>query len=193
MYHEDAKLTKKRPSPTRFPAIPAAGHYCFIAEIADPISPTPALTAMADYDAFRYFIRSENNVVWRNFDVETYTASSPQPLPLWAWARCPKGPRPRWMRLEVDAALPAGALVHVRIPDDWLSRVGDPKRMNLTVLAAGWFPPGVQARIELVVTMPKSEKPRTGTIALRQFDEEGELGRVTWRIVPGKEDGRGAR
>jgi len=182
-------------------AIPSAGHYCFISEIVDPISPKSAATAMADYNAFLYFVRNENNVVWRNFNVVTYIGPSPQPLPLSAWAGSPRGPRPLWMSVEVDAALPRGASVHVRTPDDWLSRIaGDPMRTERTgdgamdvrssgrtIIASGWFPPGVRARIELVVTMPRSDEPRPGSIALRQFDREGEVGRVTWRIVPQEE------
>jgi hypothetical protein len=53
-----------------------------------------------------------------------------------------------------------------------------------TLLVSGFFPPGEKTKVELVVTMSRQEVPRGGTLALKHFDERGELGRVTWRFEP---------
>lgn len=58
--------------PILWPAgqLPGAGHYCFIAIAnakGDPF--LTDLTAFVSFDTFRSFIRNNNNVTWRNFNV----------------------------------------------------------------------------------------------------------------------------
>jgi hypothetical protein len=50
--------------------VPGSGHYCFIALVGCPGDPAPhPLHLDASWDVFHRFIRNNNNVTWRNFDV----------------------------------------------------------------------------------------------------------------------------
>ena len=54
-------------------AIPATGHYCFVALIGHAHDPAPAPADFFNWDNFRQFIRANNNVTWRNFNVVNNT------------------------------------------------------------------------------------------------------------------------
>ncbi|WP_299612884.1 S8 family peptidase [uncultured Tateyamaria sp.] len=47
--------------------IPGPGHYCFVAILDHPADPAPVLPA--SFPSFSSFIRDNNNVAWRNFNV----------------------------------------------------------------------------------------------------------------------------
>jgi serine protease len=49
--------------------IPGPGNYCFIAFISSPQDPAPKPADFKDWDNYRRFIRDNNNVTWRNFNV----------------------------------------------------------------------------------------------------------------------------
>src|SRR5687768_1028414 len=61
--------------------IPAPGHYCFVATVGTPNHPVPSLAALADWNAFVAFIRDNNNVTWRNFNVVDLQAMVITPTP----------------------------------------------------------------------------------------------------------------
>src|SRR5687767_6214454 len=63
--------------------IPAPGHYCFVATVGTPDDPVPALSALADWNAFVAFVRDHNGVTWRNFNVVDVQAMivNPEPQP----------------------------------------------------------------------------------------------------------------
>ena len=46
--------------------IPRTGHYCFIAVVDHPLDPAPAAPTLIDFTNFEAYIRSNNNVTWRN-------------------------------------------------------------------------------------------------------------------------------
>lgn len=50
-------------------AVPATGHYCFVGLVGNDQEPAPDPSTFLDLDAFKAFIRQENNVTWRNFNV----------------------------------------------------------------------------------------------------------------------------
>lgn len=56
--------------------IPATGHYCFIAVLGTVSDPKPNIAAVHTIDEFYAFIRENNNVAWKNFDVEDQFAGS---------------------------------------------------------------------------------------------------------------------
>ena len=79
---------------SRLPAItwdtnlpPATGHYCFIATVNHPADPQPVdpsdpIDPAVAWSNFLSYIRNNNNVTWRNFDVVTAISgsqSAPQP------------------------------------------------------------------------------------------------------------------
>ena len=48
---------------------PGTGHYCFVAIVSTADDPAPPLADLVDFDNFLAFIRNNNNVTWRNFNV----------------------------------------------------------------------------------------------------------------------------
>ena len=49
--------------------IPGTGHYCFVGVLDHPADPAPVPPPPTDFDGFRAFVRGQNNVTWRNFNV----------------------------------------------------------------------------------------------------------------------------
>ncbi len=49
------------------PGIPGEGHYCFVGILDHPIDPAPPLPTT--FTSFSSFVRNQNNVTWRNFNV----------------------------------------------------------------------------------------------------------------------------
>jgi bacillolysin len=47
-------------------SIPSPGHYCFIAVISSPMDPAPDINLVTSSEEFGYFVKSTNNIVWRN-------------------------------------------------------------------------------------------------------------------------------
>ncbi len=182
--------------------VPLTGHYCFLAEIVDPFYPTPMKTAMADWGAFVHFVRSENNVVWRNFHVIECTPATLRSIALTATIGAPRRSRPT-LALDLKVDLPPESSVELDIANDWLGRVetslpmaGAPfagrriARVGKTRIIEGRFPEGEWAPVRIRVSLPERTPSRGGTVVLIQSDARGELGRVTWNLVP-KREGRG--
>jgi hypothetical protein len=176
--------------------IPAPGHYCFVATVGTPNDPVPALAALADWDAFVAFVRDNNNVTWRNFNVVDLQADiiHPRPLPFII-----AGPEDRdvEMGLEVIAHLPADARLVLEGPTDLLKRFPklelevDGERARAALRPSGRqdlgglveFPAKLRADARVLVEFPESALKRTGwTVAIRQYvtADRLEVGRVTW-------------
>src|SRR4029450_9658906 len=51
-------------------AIPAPGHYCFVGLVGHPDDPAPSPGDLLNWTNFTNFIRNNNNITWRNFNVE---------------------------------------------------------------------------------------------------------------------------
>jgi hypothetical protein len=102
--------------------IPATGHYCFVALIGHAQDPAPAPADFLDWDNFRLFIRANNNVTWRNFNVVNNVpppAADPPnyvPLPFMAAGAPDKARR---MRFEVMGRLPKGAIALLEMPREF--------------------------------------------------------------------------
>jgi hypothetical protein len=50
-------------------AVPAPGHYCFVVLVGNAEDPAPDTASFLDFDNFGRYIRGNNNVTWRNFNV----------------------------------------------------------------------------------------------------------------------------
>lgn len=103
--------------------VPATGHYCFVGLVGNAQDPAPAPADFMAWNNFVRFIRENNNVTWRNFNVVNNvppSAGSPPgfvALPFLA----PGAPdRARPMVLEVVARLPQGARILLEGPRHWL-------------------------------------------------------------------------
>lgn len=188
--------------------IPAVGHYCLVGIIGTANDPAPTPGDLLNWDNFRRFIRDNNNVTWRNFNVvDNEPSPAPDPdvpkdfiaLPFLA-PGAPDKARP--MQLEVVARLPEGAKVLFDAPIDFVERaqiltpaakvLAKAGRAQVPVPAAGRsksrrlvFPAKARNQLRLLVHIPKKERDRAYEIAVRQLHEGVEVGRVTWHLAPG--------
>lgn len=188
-------------------AVPATGHYCLVAIIGTPSDPAPSPGDLLSWDNFTRFIRDNNNVTWRNFNVVDNVPSSLDPtvpedyvdLPFIAPGAPDIG---RVMQLEIIARLPEGGKVLFDAPEDFIERaqlvtpatrrLAKTGRAQIPVNAAGRsksrklpFPAKVRHQLRLLVHIPKKDREQAYEIAVRQLHEGVEVGRVTWHLAPG--------
>lgn len=66
-----APATLRIAGPLTFPAalIPSPGHYCMIAVVSDGLDPAPDHTLIASVSDYLNFVRSTNNIAYRNMNV----------------------------------------------------------------------------------------------------------------------------
>jgi serine protease len=100
-------------------AIPGTGHYCFVALIGSAQDPAPSPADFLDWNNFTQFIRANNNVTWRNFNVVNNTPPHGVhppgfvPLPFMAAGAPDKARR---FGFEVVCRLPREAKVLLEVP-----------------------------------------------------------------------------
>jgi len=186
--------------------IPAEGHYCFVGLIGNGRDPIPDPADFLDWDNFTRFIRENNNVTWRNFNVEN---NDPAPDP-----NTPKGfvqlrflvpgapDKARMMGLELISRLPKESKVILemslaadRLLSEWLPNAKIDKERGVILLplkSTGrqilfnsiLLPAKSRYRMRLLVHIPEKLRKHTYSVALRQIWEKMEVGRVTWNLVP---------
>jgi hypothetical protein len=186
--------------------IPATGHYCFVGLIGNAQDPAPAPADFLNFDNFRLFIRANNNVTWRNFNVVNNvppSAGSPPnfvPLPFMAAGTPDKARR---MGLEVIGRLPREAKVLLEMPREFAQliqaqtvSVKDTKNNHLVYVPVNpsgctkfghvVFPAKARIPMRLLVDIPKELRVYEFEIFARQIYREEEVGRVTWRLAAPK-------
>lgn len=187
--------------PLEWPAedIPAIGHYCFVGVLSNAQDPAPDLAVVSSANDFYDLIRENNNVVWKNFDVDNLFAGGYTQVEFWVqgW------PRHRHRgALEIDlSALPAGVQVELRILKRLLVGAAT-ERMSMaeeTTLYAKFelesghrcairsMPLEPSDRTEVVLTFILTDDLPDGAYDLfvRQLIDGREMGRVTRRIAIG--------
>jgi hypothetical protein len=171
----------------------AAGDFCFIAILNQDSDLAPAIPPASDWDGFLRFIRNNNNVACRNFNVineltgplalEFLVTGAPDTL--------------RSFDLEILQRLPSDADVVLEMPLALFTLV-DPSssltadinrkvaRINLPHLGSVPFEDiqlssGAEHRCRLILT--NVEGITSGhSVAVRQIFEGQEVGRVTWFV-----------
>ena len=96
--------------------IPAPGHYCFIGILDHAGDPAPPVPPPTDWNGFRNFIRNQNNVTWRNFnvvDIDPNAAEDPAIMPFLI-AGAPD--QRRFFDFEIVQCLARGAQVILEVP-----------------------------------------------------------------------------
>jgi serine protease len=174
-------------------SLPAVGHHCFVATVGTADDPVPPLANLNNFTNFENFIRNNNNVTWRNFNVVSASPSDPMEF-LIAGAFDRAVP----MGLEVIARLPEGAKLVLEAPPHLLERMGyeGPQfktKGNVSILnlhAHGAqklgvleFPAKFRAKLRLVAAIPKEAAKRSGwRVDVRQYlpKDNFEVGRVSW-------------
>jgi hypothetical protein len=185
-------------------SIPGQGHYCLVGLIGNAQDPAPEPSDFSDWDTFERFIRENNNVTWRNFNVVD-NAPDPQADPsgyVELEFLAPGAPdKARVMQLEVTARLPRGARVFFEAPISVrealgglsafskVGRKGEVLRVPAnpcarTPLLRMAFPVKSRMRCRLLVHIPKNVRGRAYDVSVRQLFEDREVGRVTWRLAP---------
>jgi len=184
--------------------IPGPGHYCFVGLIGSADDPAPDPADFLNWDNFRRFIRENNNVTWRNFNV---VPNEPDPE-----AGDPAGyvgldfiapgapDKARRMRLEIVARLPKGARVLLEAPlylieameeRSPLLKIDEKRRVALLpvnphgrrILGQALFPAKSRAQLRLLVHIPKELRKNEYEVFVRQLYKDEEVGRVTWRLA----------
>lgn len=187
-------------------AIPGPGHYCLVGVLDHPADPAPSPGALLNWTNFTDLIRRNNNVTWRNFNVQDIIPPPPEP-------GTPKGfhslrflfpgafDQARPFRLEVLAKLPEEARLELEVPLRLLELLGE-ERQRFSVdrrrksARARLRPSGrhglgpmvlpAQSRndLRLLVGIPEGLRDNRYRVAVRQLWEGEELGRVTWELAP---------
>jgi hypothetical protein len=185
-------------------AIPGPGHYCLVGLIGNPQDPAPAPADLLDWDNFRRFIREQNNVTWRNFNVvNNVPPAGMQPPGFVALPFLITGApdRARRMAIEVVGRLPEGARLMLELPSPFLEMMGRQPHTRFTsrkaemailpvnphgMLRFGEAPIPARARLRsrLLVQIPKRMQANEYEVYVRQLFEKEEVGRVTWRLTP---------
>jgi hypothetical protein len=182
--------------------IPATGHYCFVATVGTADDPVPPLANLVNFDNFRAFIRENNNVTWRNFNVVNALPDPGDPGVLMPFLLAGAIDRAVPMGIEVIARLPEGSRLALEAPTPLLKRLGfqspqleakdgDQARLSLRPqgrqdLGVFQFPAKYRGRARLIAVLPKESQKMDGwQVIVRQYlAEDGqELGRVTWHLV----------
>lgn len=198
--------------------IPAEGHYCFVGLVGNAADPAPGPADFLNWDNFQRFVRENNNVTWRNFNVEDNDPDVDDPatpkgfkaLPFLA----PGAPdKARHMVLEVIGKLPEGAKAMLEVPLPFfellhevhqLGKIAiDRKRKvaHIPVNPHGRmrfgeipFPAKSRTALRLLVQIPEKYRKEAYQIAVRQLWERKEVGRVTWLLQrKQKNEGRQAK
>ncbi|HEV2756491.1 MAG TPA: S8 family serine peptidase [Actinomycetota bacterium] len=182
---------------------PNETHACLVALIGTTQDPAPERAAFLNWDNFVRFIRENNNVTWRNFNVvdsdPAVDPSAPKDyvgLPFVA----PGAPdEARVFNLELIARLPEGARVFFEGPAYLVEQLrdrspylkGDDRTAVIPVAAQGReafdpivFPAKSEAACRLLVHIPEEHRRNGYEIAVKQVWEDLEVGRVTWRLAP---------
>lgn len=186
--------------------IPAAGHYCFVGLVGNAADPAPGPADFLSWDNFVRFIRENNNVTWRNFNVENNEADMEDPtVPRGFKALeflAPGAPdKARPMALEVIGKLPQGAKALLEVPLGLyellheryqLGKATIDRRRGVALLPVNpygrmrfgevVFPAKSRAACRLLIQIPEKNRRETYRIAVRQLWEGQEVGRVTWQL-----------
>lgn len=189
--------------------IPAPGHYCFVGILEAPRDPGPAPADFLDWDNFTTFIRNNNNVTWRNFNVVNNVPSPRAEPPGYIALHFLAAGAPdkaRRMRIEIVPRLPAGAEVLLELPFEFAERLrvrprsapfpsvskpGLPRMLYIslnhcvrTSFPEVVFPTKARIPLRLLVKIPEAMRQHEFELFARQIYERDEVGRVTWRLVP---------
>lgn len=179
--------------------IPERGHYCFVGLLRNAQDPAPDLTSVTNSSSFYDLIRLNNNVVWKNFDVDNLFAGGYARIEfqIQGWPR-----RTIKGDLEIDlTALPEGYSAEFRLVKRLLKGVtleGLRKvvtthlytKLKLTGKATAAIrnmPLRPSDNTEGILQLVLSDDIPDGVydISIRQLEDGREMGRITRRLAVG--------
>ncbi|WP_420151904.1 S8 family peptidase [Spirosoma sp.] len=180
--------------------VPPVGHYCFVGIIGNALDPAPDPADFNNWDNFQLYIRNNNNVTWRNFNV---VSAEPGPnssmdgfveLPFLLVGAPDKA---RAFDIAIDGKLPEGAKLLFQMPVDFFRQASQflPKAelinrnealaylnpFQLTMLKGMKLPAKYRGKCRLYLHIPKPLRKRPFQVVLRQFYRNLQVGGLTWQ------------
>ena len=181
-------------------SVPPVGHYCFVGIVGNALDPAPEPADFNNWDNFQLFIRNNNNVTWRNFNV---VSAEPEPnasiegfveLPFLLVGAPDKA---RAFDIAIEGKLPEGARLLFQMPLDVFRQarqylpkselVGkDVARAQLnpfqqTMLKSMKLPAKYRGQCRLFLYIPKPLRKQPFQVILRQFYRGLQVGGLTWQ------------
>jgi hypothetical protein len=182
-------------------SIPATGHYCFVATLQHAADPSPPIPGPMDFADFYDLVRGQNNVTWRNFNVENNLPDPPSAsVPFYFLLTGAEG-RPEWFTIELERQLPQDARLILEGPP-WLiqqlQRAGREVKVDRDKMLAQMTLPalprvalgrlalgkGDRFRCRLVLLPGKTKIAWGHGAAVRQLYRGEEVGRIAWQFAP---------
>jgi serine protease len=187
--------------------IPGTGHYCFVATVSQLQDLEPPVPGPTDWAGFQAYIRNNNNVTWRNFNVvDVLPDPSADPVAaMFVIAGAPD--RARIFDFEVRQQLPEGMRIWLELPlalyspfrragvikaafseDEQRVRVLLPSVRSLSIRKVQLGP---AARHECRFLFPGAKELEHGLyrVAIRQLYRREEVGRVSWGLRAARKGG----
>ncbi|MCK4787425.1 MAG: S8 family serine peptidase [Desulfobacteraceae bacterium] len=183
-------------------AIPATGHYCFVATLQHPNDPAPPTPGPLDWSSFQDMIRAHNNVTWRNFNVVNDLPDTPDATPSFAFNLAGAEDRARPFAFEIERRLPADAVLELEGPLGMLERlkgespwklVRDKKNRNARLvlpmlprimLEEVRIPGGARLPCKFNIHLRKGRIEFGHGVTIRQIYKGEEIGRIVWQFAP---------
>jgi serine protease len=179
---------------------PAGTHACFIGILANPRDPAPILPPQTDWAGFVAFIRNNNNVAWRNFDViDIVLGPKPKKMPA-AFLVAGADDEARQFDLEITQDLPSDVQLDWRVPLALLYELPSDLRASAKLttkygtIALPRTPTirlrdvllraGARHASRFVVNPGPGLAAGMHRIAIRQVWEGVEVGGITWALRP---------
>jgi hypothetical protein len=187
-------------------SIPATGHYCFVCLVGNGRDPAPAAADFNDWNNFNSFIRNNNNVTWRNFNVENSVPSaeaSPPGFNVLPFLLTGAHDKARVFDLDIVSKLPRGSKFILEAPLYLAQKIFDnefnwehdkkEQRVRIPLKHGGLekirnveLPAKLRAKCKLLVQIPKNYRNQFYQVSIRQYYRQLEVGRISWNLGPVK-------
>lgn len=188
--------------PLEWPAdqLPDTKHCCFIGILSNVQDPAPDLSTVTDSASFHQLIRENNNIVWKNFDVEDMFGGGYAYFEFqvqgWPRVRCKSD-------LELDLSeLPEGVKCYLKIIRR-ITKGADAVNMTLReesdlysrynmecdgvcALKQMSLEPSDNTEATLTVELPEEAPDSVYNLWIRQIVANKEVGRISRQIVVGE-------
>lgn len=182
--------------------LPPPGHYCFVGILGTEGDPAPSPADFLNFDNFINFIRNNNNVTWRNFNVVDIDPSDPKAQFALPWIMPGAPDRRAPFALELNMNLPRGAELLLDLPLRFLRdfraqlrlvSVDERRDRAVAQLPAHGrvrFGPALMAQgarydMRLLARVNSKDRDAVFQVEARQlFEGKEEVGRLTWHFDP---------
>jgi subtilase family protein len=191
--------------------IPAPGHYCFVAVAGNAEDPKPNTATFSTFDQYLAYVRNNNNIAWRNFDVVMGPPSAGAPPGFYQLAFIIPGAFDTSHRFVFEAIgrLPQGSRAFLQAPA-WFAEAlraqpSEIERGKRATVRIPLHPHGFQrigeavlhaesaADCQLLVSIPKEHRGYAYEFSIRQLYEGEHVGVLTWRFNPLIKDNKASR